>query len=343
MFVHEDLTLQAFWGALGNAVYVSVKFPDMPAKRPAVFDADCSVRSVPPPPTSDLSSVEAALDGASSPAPHAIACGGTHHRSPSESSPAVVPAAPGVPISPGRNRQLFLASVTPQHMTCDLRTAVVGMGIRLNLEAIIIAIFPTQKGPPPRKHIFIMDSFGVTGVTVWNSDVHKFPKDVLGGVITITRASVSAFQGKKSLVLSKESVVSVSSEGKGPLAEWWESLAMQSPLPLASALIAADNSVINVFGVVAFVSSEQKEINGQVRIVTTIHLASQTARFQLRGWDLEAGTLNRFEELRDQVIQVRRCRVTCFADNKIGEILDSPMGTSVMPFHDECLERFWAE
>jgi hypothetical protein len=228
-------------------------------------------------------------------------------------------------------------------MTCDLRTAVVGMGIRLNLEAIIIAIFPTQKGPPPRKHIFIMDSFGVTGVTVWNSDVHKFPKDVLGGVITITRASVSAFQGKKSLVLSKESVVSVSSEGKGPLAEWWESLAMQSPLPLASALIAADNSVINVFGVVAFVSSEQKEINGQVRIVTTIHLASQTARFQLRGWDLEAGTLNRFEELRDQVIQVRRCRVTCFADNKIGEILDSPMGTSVMPFHDECLERFWAE
>jgi len=310
----------------------------MPTKRPAVGDADMSLRSVPPLPNSDVARADAAPDGADSPAPSAVARGDAH-----QASPAVAPAAPLAPVSPGRNRQLFLASVTPQHMTCDLRAAVVGLGIRHNLEAIVIAIFPTQKGPPARKHIFIMDSCGSTGVTVWNGDVQKFPKDVLGGVISITRASVSAFQGKKSLVLSKESVVSVATDGKGPLAEWWQSLALQPPLPLPAALIAADNSIVNVFGVVAFISSETKEINGQERNVTSVHLASQTARFQLRGWDLDAGTLNTFEKLRDQVVAVRRCRVTCFADNKIGEILDSPLGSAVIPYRDESLERFWAE
>jgi hypothetical protein len=319
---------------------LSEQLPNMPTKRPAAGDADTSLRPVPPLPGSGLAHAEAASDGAISPAPSA---GDAHQRSLPGAAPAAAPAVPLAPVSPGRNRQLFLASVTPQLMTCDLRSAVVGMGIRHNLEAIIIAIFPTQKGPPARKHIFIMDSFGVTGVTVWNSDVHKFPKDVLGGVISITRASVSSFQGKKSLVLSKESVVTVSTEGKGPMAEWWESLALQTPLPLASALIAADNSIINVFGVVAFISSEQKDINGQLRTVTSVHLASQTARFQLRGWDLDAGTLNRLDSLRDQVIQVRRCRVTCFAENKIGEILDSPLGTALLPYRDDALERFWAE
>ena len=322
---------------------LSEQLPNMPTKRPAAGDADSSLRPVPPLPGSGLADAEAASGGAVSPAPSAVTSGDAHHRSLSGAAPAVAPAVPLAPVSPGRNRQLFLASVTPQLMTCDLRSAVVGMGIRHNLEAIIIAIFPTQKGPPARKHICIMDSFGVTGVTVWNSDVHKFPKDVLGGVISISRASVSSFQGKKSLVLSKESVVSVSTEGKGPMAEWWESLALQTPLPLASALIAADNSIINVFGVVAFISTEQKDINGQLRNVTSVHLASQTARFQLRGWDLDAGTLNRLDNLRDQVIQVRRCRVTCFAENKIGEILDSPLGTALLPYRDDSLERFWAE
>jgi hypothetical protein len=224
-----------------------------------------------------------------------------------------------------------------------LRSAIVGLGIRHNLVAIIIAIFPTQKGPPARKHIFIMDSFGVTGVTVWNSDVQKFPKEVLGGVINITRASVSIYQGKKSLVLSKESVVTVSTCGQCPMSEWWDSLASHPPLHLAAAVIAAENSVINVFGVVAFVTSETREVNGLLRIVTSIHLASQTARFQLRGWDLDPDAVQRWEELRDQVVQVRRIRVTCFADNKIGEILDSPLGSSVLPFRDADLERHWAE
>jgi hypothetical protein len=228
-------------------------------------------------------------------------------------------------------------------MTCDLRSSLVGLGIKHNLVGIVIAIFPTQKGPPARRHIFIMDSCGQTGVTVWNGDVHKFPKDVLGGVITITRASVTTFQGKKSLVLSKESVVSVANDGQCPMSQWWDSLACQPPMPLTSALNVADNSIINVFGVVAFVSSETKEVNGQVRVVTSVHMASATVRFQLRGWDLDAATLRRIEELRDSVVQVRRIRVTSFADNKIGEILDSARGTSFESFSDDALMRFWSE
>jgi hypothetical protein len=315
----------------------------MPAfKRPAAGDADASDRLAPLPPTGPAPAA-AAVNGELAAASLAAVSGGAVLRSPPGAPPAAAPVEPMAPASPGRNRQLFLASVTPQHMTCDLRSAVVGLGIKHNLVAIVVAVFPTQQGPPARKHILIMDSFGVTGVTVWNGDVHKFSKNVLGGVINITRASVASYQGKKNLVLSKESVVTVSTAGQCAMADWWNSLTAQPPLQLPAALIAADNSVINIFGVVAFVSSETKEVNGQPRIVTSVHLASQTARFQLRGWDLDADVVQRWESLRDQVVQVLRIRVTCFADNKIGEILDSPTGTSVKTFHDPALERFWAE
>ena len=256
--------------------------------------------------------------------------------------PAPAPLAP-MPPSPGRNRQLFLATVTPQHMTCDLSSAVVGMGCKHNLVAVVIASYPVQNGPPARRHLTVCDAHGCTGVTVWNTDVHKFPKAVLGGVVTITRASVSLYQGKKSLVLNKDSAVVVSTTTRSPLADWWADLACQSPLPLPAALIAADNTVISVFGVLAFTSRDEKEVNGVVRTLTSVHLASQTVKLQLRGWDLEPATMELIESLKDCVVQVHRVRVTCFAELKIGEIMESPLGTIFAKFNDPELTRFWNE
>lgn len=228
-------------------------------------------------------------------------------------------------------------------MTCNLTSAIVGMGIKHNLEAIVIAIFPVQKGPPSRRHVFLADSDGVTGITVWNQDVNKFPKEVLGGVVKIARASVSIYQGKKSLVLNKESHVEVDTVTRSPLAVWWESVALKTPLPLPAGIIASDNAIINVFGVLAHISHETKEVNGQERRVTTIHMCAQTARLQLRGWDLEPSTLEAIALLQDHVTQVRRIRMTSFGDNKIGEILDSANGTQFLPFTDAALTQFWAE
>ena len=93
----------------------------------------------------------------------------------------------------------------------------------------------------------------------------------------------------------------------------------------------------------AFVTHEEKEVNGTVRHVTSVHLASQTSKMNLRGWDLSDAMKATIEELRDQVVQVRRVRMASFADTKIGEILDSSLGTSILPHHDADLERFWAE
>jgi hypothetical protein len=249
-----------------------------------------------------------------------------------------------VDVSPGgRNRQLFMAGVTPQRMTCDLTSAIVGFGVKHNLEAIIIATFPVQKGPPARKHIFVADSFAVTGITVWNADVEKFPKEVLGATVSISRASVSMYQGKKSLVLNKDSSVVVDSVSQSPAALWWQSLALQPPLPLSAACNAADNRIVNVFGVLAFVAYEEKEVNGAVRLVATVHLASQTTKMNLRGWDLSADMVARIEALRDQVVQVRRVRMTSYGGTKIGEILDSALGSIFLLYKDADLERFWAE
>lgn len=259
-------------------------------------------------------------------------------------APVAAPAAAIVlPASPGRNRAMFLATVTPQLMSCDLTHAVVGQGVKHNLVAVVVASFPVQNGPPARRHIICSDAHGTTGITIWNTDVHKFPKDVLGGVVSITRASVSIYQGKKSLVLNRESTVSVSTTTPSPMAEWWAGLARQPPLPLPAALIAADNSVICVFGVLAFISHETKEVNGVERRVTSVHLASQTARFQLRGWDLLPATVTLLESLAESVVQVKRVRITCFAELKIGEILDSPLGTVLAAYNDVELAGHWAE
>ena len=72
-------------------------------------------------------------------------------------------AAAELVASPGRNRQLFLAQMTPQHMTCDLSSAVVGLGVKHNLQAILVACYPLQKGPPARRHITLCDQHGATG------------------------------------------------------------------------------------------------------------------------------------------------------------------------------------
>lgn len=72
-------------------------------------------------------------------------------------------AAVALPASPGRNRQLFMAQMTPQHMTCDLTSAVVGLGVKHNLQAILVACYPVQKGPPARRHVTLSDQHGATG------------------------------------------------------------------------------------------------------------------------------------------------------------------------------------
>jgi hypothetical protein len=247
------------------------------------------------------------------------------------------------PLSPGKNKQLFLAGVTPQSMNCDLRSVVPGVGVKLNLVAILLASFPAQPGPPARRHILLCDAAGSTGLTVWHSDVNKFPKDVLGGVVTVQRASVAIYQGKKSLVLNKDSSIEVDTVTPSPMATWWQSLAAVDPLPLSAAVSAADTSVISVFGVIAFIAFEVKTINGIERRVTTIHLASQTAKFQLRGWDLAATLEASVSRMQDCIVAVRRVRVTSFAETKIGEILDSPLGTLFTPFEDPALAKFWSE
>ena len=77
-----------------------------------------------------------------------------------KSDPAAVAA---LVASPGRNRQMFLAQMTPQHMTCDLSSAVVGLGVKHNLQAILVACYPAQKGPPARRHVTLRDQCGATG------------------------------------------------------------------------------------------------------------------------------------------------------------------------------------
>ncbi len=93
----------------------------------------------------------------------------------------------------------------------------------------------------------------------------------------------------------------------------------------------------------AFVASEEKAVNGEQRRITPVHLASPTAKLQLRVWDMTEALLAHIDQLRDQVVQVSRIRLTTFGDSKIGEILDSQQGTRFQPYADAALEQYWRE
>ena len=180
-------------------------------------------------------------------------------------------------------------------------------------------------------------------VCLLSTDVNKISKNDLGSVITITRASVSLYQSKKSLVLSKDSTVSIGSAAPTPVDKWWALLASQPPLPLPAALVASDNSIINIFGILAYTVSEEKVMNGELRRVYSIHMVSHTAKFQLRGWDLEPSTVDFIEHLKDQVVKVSRIRISSYAEVKVGEILEGPKGTIFEPYTDTELRTFWSE
>ena len=180
-------------------------------------------------------------------------------------------------------------------------------------------------------------------VCLLSTDVNKISKNDLGSVITITRASVSLYQSKKSLVLSKDSTVSIGSAAPTPVDKWWALLASQPPLPLPAALVASDNSIINIFGILAYTVSEEKVMNGELRRVYSIHMVSHTAKFQLRGWDLEPSTVDFIEHLKDQVVKVSRIRISSYAEVKVGEILEGPKGTIFEPYTDAELRTFWSE
>ncbi len=192
-------------------------------------------------------------------------------------------------------------------------------------------------------HSTLATSLQSTGVTVWNTDVNKFTKLHLGATVTITRASVSMYQGKKSLVMGKDSTIVVGSAVPTPVDGWWAEKATQQPLPIPAAITAADNSIINIFGILAFTVTEEKEMNGELRRIVSVHFASNTAKFQLRGWDLDPSTVEIINHLKDQVVKVSRIRISSYAEVKVGEILEGPMGTIFEPFTDASLTQFWSE
>ncbi len=151
------------------------------------------------------------------------------------------------------------------------------------------------------------------------------------------------YQGKKSLVMGKDSTLTIGCSAPTPVDLWWAHLATQQPLPLPAAQIAADNIIINIFGILAYSVSEEKEVNGELRRVLSVHLVSPTAKFQLRGWDLEPGTVELIDHLKDQVVKVSRIRISSYAEVKVGEILEGSNGSLFEPYTDTALKTFWAE
>lgn len=74
---------------------------------------------------------------------------------------------PNLQMSPGSNRQRFMANCQPLRVCCDLRN--VGLhaaGVRFSFQAVVFVVYPASE-KPDRRHVLLADQFGCTGLTVW--------------------------------------------------------------------------------------------------------------------------------------------------------------------------------
>ena len=246
--------------------------------------------------------------------------------------------AAAAPSSPGTNRSKFLAGRLPVRLCCNLDLIKSAAGAKLSLTAICIAVYPASSNPD-RRYITIADSTGSTGLTVWNSNVHKFGFSSVGKMVVAQKMVLATHNSKRCLTMTRESSIDIFDDGNHAVVDWWNSLLTFPPLNSLQAHDAPDNALVCIQGVLGHVSSETKMVGGISKLLTTLHLADETGQFDIRSWNHAA---TQFTPLIDSPILIKRVRMTSFSGTKIGELLDGSASVveSVFKGSDRLL-AFW--
>jgi hypothetical protein len=242
------------------------------------------------------------------------------------------------PASPGKNRTAFLLQHSPSRLTCNLEISRCPIGSKVSLVAVVIASFPAYTNPD-RRYIQLADATGSVGITVWNGNVSKFNRESIGKVVHCGKVVLGSHQGKKVLTMTRESTMELSPDST--LNAWWRSLALEAPIKLSCVADVEDNTIVNVSGILGLVSSEQKIVSSAERTLTTLHLTDQFGRFDVRSWN---HVREDFVSHVDKPILITRVRITSFAGQKIGEILDNSASAIVNSFPgSKALAQYWCE
>lgn len=251
--------------------------------------------------------------------------------------PSSITVAP--PASPITNRDRFLKGLLPARTCCNLDLIKAPAGTKFNLTAVCIAVFPASQNPD-RRYIQLADNTGSVGVSVWNHNVQKFSSGSVGRLVTLTKAVIGNHNGKKQLSMARDSSVDFTDDDKHSVASWWQSLMQLPPKSCGAIHDMSDNSISSVAGILGFISSETKIVNGQDKTLLTLHLVDSSGKVDVRSWNHSADMFLMYVE---RPVLIRRVRVTSFAGTKICELLDGSGSTVETSFNGhDTLSKFWA-
>jgi hypothetical protein len=247
--------------------------------------------------------------------------------------------ASNAPPSPMANRQKFLNGFIPARTCCNLDLCRVPADSKFTITAICMAVFPPSKNPD-RRYIQLCDDSGSTGITVWNSNVAKFNSDCVGKLVSCQKVAISSYNGRKTLTMTRDSIVQLVNDAQHPVMCWWSSLLNVAPKSCGAVHDAPDGSMVSVTGILGLVSEEIKMVNSVEKTLTYLHLVDASGRVDIRSWNHSADSFLRFT---DSAVCVKRIRVTSFAGTKVLELLDSDSSVIETEFPGKAgLEEFWS-
>jgi len=243
---------------------------------------------------------------------------------------------------PGGNRARFMAGLQPSKVSCDLTSAPTNPGMRFSFEAILLVVYPARLTPPERRYVELMDEYGTTGITVWNSYVHALKPTSVGCVVKFTRLSLTMHNGKKSLTMSKDSTMHLESpDYESQLTKWWSGLLIEPAITCAKFHDMPAGCVVNVSGILGFISQEEKMVNGETKMLLILYITDKTGKLEIRSWnhaDVE------FMAFRERPVLFNRVRVCMYAGNRTAELLTGNNGTKITTkFDTRELETYWSE
>ena len=262
-------------------------------------------------------------------------------------SPVVVSAVvnhpvPNLPMSPGSNRQRFMASCQPLRVCCDLRN--VGLhaaGVRFSFQAVVFVVYPASE-KPDRRHVLLVDQFGCTGLTVWGAHVPLFTFATVGTVVKFTKLGMVVHNGKKALSMSKDTtIVFMPSTCSTEESQWWQSFSHQPFKRIIDIHDCDDNQIVNVAGIVGSLSSETKRVRSDNKDLMNMRLTDRSGFIDVRSWNHSE---EEFKSFLEKPLLLQRVRVTSFAGIKVLEMLDGN-GTTVVPHFagEEELAKYWVD
>ena len=242
--------------------------------------------------------------------------------------------------SPGLNRAKFFSAHASSGTVCNLDLSRASLGSKVHLTGILTAVYPASKNPD-RRYILLSDVTGTVGLTVWNANVAKFSSDGIGSIVHAEKLVLMQHNSKKPLTMTRESVIKCLTDPKNALSTWWRDLASMRPVPLGEVQTLPENSIVSVSGILGYVTAESKNVGNEIKTLTTLHMVDKSGSLTVRSWN-QVPSIVEFSVEKPLLLQ--RIRITSFAGQKIGELLDGT-GTTVVTKFDGAAElaQFWIE